>query len=101
MAVIEKKGAYMEFPLKIKRQYGAPLDDTSVWYNLEEAKQYAKTGATAYVGQIVAVVNEDTRTVDIYKIALDGTLTDMGSKLDIMSESDAQGILDKHFNAIK
>lgn len=101
MAVIEKDGALMEFPLRIKRQYGAALDTTSIWYDLEEAKTYAKSGATSYPGQIIAVVDEKTKTVSAYKINIDGTLGEVGGKLDIMSDSDAQGILDKHFATLK
>ena len=101
MAVIEKNGALMEFPLRIKRQFGAALDTTSIWYNLEEAKQYAKSGATSYPGQIIAVVDEASRTVSCFKITMDGDLAEVGGKLDIVSESEAQGILDKHFASLK
>ena len=91
----------MEFPLRIKRQFGAALDTTSIWYNLEEAKQYAKSGATSYPGQIIAVVDEASRTVSCFKITMDGDLAEVGGKLDIVSESEAQGILDKHFASLK
>lgn len=101
MAVIEKDGALMEFPLRIKRQFGAALDTTSIWYNLEEAKQYAKSGATSYPGQIIAVVDEASKTVSCFKITMDGDLAEVGGKLDIVSESEAQGILDKHFASLK
>lgn len=101
MAVIEKDGALMEFPLRIKRQYGAALDTTSIWYSLEEAQNYAKSGATSYPGQIIAVVDEKSKTVSAYKINVDGSLGEVGGKLDIMSDSDAQGILDKHFASLK
>lgn len=101
MAVIEKDGALMEFPLRIKRQFGAALDTTSIWYSLDEAKAYAKTGATSYPGQIIAVVDEGTRTVSCFKITMDGDLAEVGGKLDIVSQSEAQGILDKHFASLK
>lgn len=101
MAVIEKDGALMEFPLRIKRQFGAALDTTSIWYNLDEAKAYAKTGATSYPGQIIAVVDEASRTVSCFKITMDGDLAEVGGKLDIVSQSEAQGILDKHFASLK
>ena len=91
----------MEFPLRIKRQFGAALDTTSIWYNLEEAKQYAKSGATSYPGQIIAVVDEASKTVSCFKITMDGDLAEVGGKLDIVSESEAQGILDKHFASLK
>ena len=101
MAVIEKNGALMEFPLRIKRQFGAALDTTSIWYDLEEAKQYAKSGATSYPGQIIAVVDEASKTVSCFKITMDGDLAEVGGKLDIVSESEAQEILDKHFASLK
>ena len=101
MAVIEKNGALMEFPLRIKRQYGAALDTTSIWYDLEEAKAYAKSGATSYPGQIIAVADEKTKTVSCYKINIDGELAEVGGKLDIVSSSEAQSILDKHFASLK
>lgn len=91
----------MEFPLRIKRQFGAALDTTSIWYDLEEAKQYAKSGATSYPGQIIAVVDEASKTVSCFKITMDGDLAEVGGKLDIVSESEAQGILDKHFESLK
>lgn len=91
----------MEFPLRIKRQFGAALDTTSIWYSLDEAKAYAKTGATSYPGQIIAVVDEASRTVSCFKITMDGDLAEVGGKLDIVSQSEAQGILDKHFASLK
>lgn len=101
MAVIEKDGALMELSLRIKRQYGSSLDPTDVWYSLEEAKQYAKTGATSYPGQIIAVVDESLKSVDCYKISIDGDLIDLGSKIQMLSLSEAQEILDKHFASLK
>ena len=101
MAVIEKDGALMEFPLRIKRQFGAALDTTSIWYSLDEAKQYAKSGATSYPGQIIEVVDEGTNTVSAYKINIDGELAEVGGKLDIMSDTEARGILDKHFATLR
>lgn len=100
MAVIEKDGALMEFPLRIKRQFGAALDTTSIWYSLDEAKAYAKTGATSYPGQIIAVVDEKSKTVSCYKITIEGDLAEVGGKLDIVSESEAQGILNKYFASL-
>ena len=62
MAVIKKNNPYMEFPLQISRQYGAPIDKNSIFYSLEEAKTYALTSPLAYVGQIITVVaNNDSK----------------------------------------
>lgn len=56
MATILNDAAYMGFPLSIKRGNPAPVDTTAVWYNKTELENYAKNGATAYVGQILTLV---------------------------------------------
>ena len=56
MATIMNDAAYMGFPLSIKRGNPAPVDTTAVWYNKTELESYAKSGATAYVGQILTLV---------------------------------------------
>lgn len=80
MAIINKNNSYMEFPLQIKRQYAGPIEFTEIWYDLEQAKEYAKSGATAYAGQTIKVVNEETRTVTTYTIQIDGTLRTVGEE---------------------
>lgn len=59
MAVIMNDAAYMGFPLSIKRGNPAPVDTTAVWYNKAELETYAKSGATAYVGQILTLVADN------------------------------------------
>lgn len=56
MATILNDAAYMGFPLSIKRGNPAPVDTTAVWYNKTELENYAKNGATAYVGQVLTLV---------------------------------------------
>ena len=56
MAVIMNDAAYMGFPLSIKRGNPAPVDTTAVWYDKTELENYAKSGATAYVGQMLTLV---------------------------------------------
>ena len=56
MATIMNDAAYMGFPLSIKRGNPAPVDTTAVWYDQTKLENYAKTGATAYVGQILTLV---------------------------------------------
>lgn len=56
MAKIMNDAAYMGFPLSIKRGNPAPVDTTAVWYSKSELETYAKTGATAYVGQVLTLV---------------------------------------------
>lgn len=57
----------MDFPLAINRQSAFPLDLRGYHLTLESAKTYAKTHATAYVGQIITVA--EGGKADIYKIA--------------------------------
>lgn len=74
MAKTKKDNQNMEFPLQIARQYPAPLDKYSLFYSLSDAEDYAINSPLAYVGQLLSVVNETDKTVDIYKINADGTL---------------------------
>lgn len=59
MATILNDAAYMGFPLSIKRGEPAPVDTTAVWYKKTELETYAKSGATAYVGQILTLVADN------------------------------------------
>lgn len=52
----DKSFAFMEFPLSMSRQDAFPLDKSSVFYSLDEAKTYAKTNPLAYVGQHISVI---------------------------------------------
>ena len=44
------------------RANGQPLDNTTIWYSLERAQDYAK-GPKAYVGQIISVVINNNATM--------------------------------------
>lgn len=74
MAVINKNNSKMEFPLQIKRQYAGPIEANEIFYNLEEAKIYAKSGATAYAGQTIKVIDEAKKSITVYTIQIDGSL---------------------------
>lgn len=79
MAVIKKDNSYMEFPLQISRQYGAPIDKYSIFYDLPSAQSYASSNPLAYVGQIIVVVNEDESEAIAYIIKdTAGTLEEVG-----------------------
>ena len=56
MATILNNAAYMALPMNIKRGNPIPLDTTAVWYNKTELENYAASGATAYVGQVLTLV---------------------------------------------
>ena len=59
MAKILTDSGYMALPINIKRGNPIPLDTTAVWYSKTELEAYAKTGATAYVGQILTLVADN------------------------------------------
>lgn len=80
MAEIKKTFNTMALPLAIQRANPIPLDSSAIWYSLEEMKAYAKTGATAYVGQTLVYVNETAKTSTAYIIAdAAGTLQEIGA----------------------
>lgn len=78
MAVIMNDAAYMGFPLSIKRGNPAPVDTTAVWYSKAELETYAKSGATAYVGQILTLIADNK--CEAYMISNEaGTLVKLAS----------------------
>jgi hypothetical protein len=80
MAFIDKKENYMGLPMNIKRGNPIPLDDSSVWYSYDEMATYAQTGKTAYVGQILSLVDESTDSATAYIILNEaGELLEVGS----------------------
>lgn len=75
MAIIKKDGNFMGLPMNIQRGNPIPLDDSSVYYDKTTMETYAKSGATAYVGQIITLVNEASKTCEAYMISNEtGTL---------------------------
>ena len=80
MAVINKEIAYMALPLSIRRGNPFPVDEYSVWYDMDELTTYASTSPVAYVGQVVTLVNESENTVEAYVIQnAEGTLTKLAA----------------------
>lgn len=78
MATILTNAAYMALPMNIKRGNPIPLDTTAVWYSKSELDAYAATGATAYVGQVLTLV--ENNTVAAYMISDEaGTLVKLAS----------------------
>lgn len=63
MAKIKLDGGYNALPISYKRGNPIPLDTTSVWYDLTELETYAKEGVTAYVGQVLTLVEDNKTTV--------------------------------------
>ena len=80
MAVIKKDGGYMALPINVKRGNPIPLDASSIWYSLTDMQAYAKTDATAYVGQILTLVDEANATAKGYIILnAAGNLQEIGT----------------------
>lgn len=80
MAVINKDIAYMALPLSIRRGNPFPIDEYSVWYDMDALTTYATTSPVAYVGQIVTLVDEAKSTVEAYMIQnAAGTLMKLAS----------------------
>lgn len=80
MAVIKKDYNASSLPISFSRGNPQPLDKSAVWYDFEALTNYAKQDATAYVGQVVAYVNETDNTAKAYIIAdAAGTLVEVGA----------------------
>ena len=80
MAVIQKEFNYMAFPQSFSRGNPIPLDKSSLWFSMEEMSNYSKTDATAYVGQILTLVNETDNSAKAYIIAnAAGDLVEVGA----------------------
>lgn len=72
MAFIKLDGGFNALPISYKRGNPIPLDTTAVWYDFAELENYAKTGATAYVGQILTHVDSENATASAYLISSEG-----------------------------
>ena len=80
MAVIQKEYNYMAFPQSFSRGNPIPLDKSSLWFSMEEMSNYSKTDATAYVGQMLALVNEADNSATAYIISnAAGDLVEVGA----------------------
>lgn len=80
MAYINKEVSTMAMPSGMNRMGQFPLDMSSVYYDLDSLKAYAQSGAIAYVGQIVSLVDETNGKVTVYSIQnLAGDLKEVGT----------------------
>ena len=87
---LEKDG--LGFPLNFRRGNPNPLDNSSVWASYEAASNYAKTDPTAYVGQILSVVDNQNGVVTIYSIQDEaGKLEKIGDSIEKIIGSVAEG----------
>lgn len=80
MAYINKDVSTMAMPSGMNRMGQFPLDMSSVFYNEAELRTYATSGAIAYVGQIVSLVDETNKKVTVYSIQnTEGLLKEVGT----------------------
>lgn len=91
MAVNVSDYAKMEFPMSMTRQGGFPLDSTSLFTSLEDAKNYAQSDPRAYVGQHISVIVDGESTA--YEIANEnGDLIPMSGGGSVSDENIASDI---------
>ena len=80
MAKIVKDFNTMGLPMAIYRNEPIPLDSSAVWYTYEEMAEYASNHPTAYVGQILGLVDATNRTATAYIItSVAGALKEVGA----------------------
>lgn len=80
MAKIVKDFNTMGLPMAIYRNEPIPLDSSAVWYTYEEMAEYASNNPTAYVGQILGLVDATNRTATAYIItSVAGALKEVGA----------------------
>jgi hypothetical protein len=100
MAVIQKDFNVMGLPMAISRNNPIPLDKTAVWYNLDLLKAYAESDPTAYVGQILGLVDESTNSATAYIItSTAGDIKEVGAATIVDNKTiviDADGALGLH-----
>ena len=68
MAYINTNVSTMAMPSGMNRMGQFPLDMSSIWYNEASLINYAKTGATAYVGQVLTLVDAENNKATVYVI---------------------------------
>ena len=81
MAVIKTNGGYNSLPISYKRGNPIPLDKSAVWYDYDLMVAYATSNPTAYVGQILSLVDTtDTSSAKAYIILnTAGDIEEIGS----------------------
>ena len=105
MAEILKNNSFMALPSSIKRGNPAPLDVSEIWFSYEEMAAYAATNATAYVGQQMALVDEENNTATAYIILnTAGDLQEIGAGVltdDLSVAINDEGALHLHDYGVK
>lgn len=70
---MENKIQPVELFRPFTRHNGIPVDITSIFYSLEEARQYAAAGTIAYPGQVISVLYPVELKIEMYVIAYNTT----------------------------
>ena len=68
----------MSFGKSFSRMNGQPLDESEVWYNLDDLRAYA-AGNSAYVGMKLVYVDETNQKVYQYSVQYDGSVKEIGT----------------------
>lgn len=102
MAVIKLDGGYNSLPISYKRGNPIPLDKSSVWYDYDLMMEYAATNGTAYVGQILSLVNAEDNSAKAYIILnQSGDLEEIGTGALISSIGDRLGDVETQISDIQ
>ena len=74
MAVVVNKLNGFTMPLYMQREQPQPLDASSIWTVYDDALNYAKTNAVAYLGQTISVYNPTDKSKNgVYRIDTDNS----------------------------
>ena len=102
MAVIKLDGGYNSLPISYKRGNPIPLDKSSVWYDYDLMMEYAATNGTAYVGQILSLVNAEDNSAKAYIILnQSGDLEEIGTGALISGIGDRLGDVETQISDIQ
>lgn len=93
---------YASTPIAYKRGNPIPIDTTLVWYDMSELETYAASGATAYVGQVLAYVDSENKTASAYLITNEaGALMKLASTTSTGDLAGDVATLQTEVNALK
>lgn len=79
MATIRKNVASTTIPRAVRRSNAFPLDASAVWYSYGEMANYAASNPTAYVGQILSLIDEKGEATAYIIKNIEGELIQVGT----------------------
>lgn len=78
--ILKENINFVAFPSSFKRGNPIPLDVSSIWYNYDEMASYASSNVTAYVGQILGLIDIEKSSAKAYIILnKNGDLKELGT----------------------